>query len=245
MRYAPSLRRSNHDALWSGMTPLAQPETAVFTKELRHRVVISYHVPCERLRALVPDEFDLAATTRLTIESFLDCGRTSFVQTNYRLHVSQHGKPCHWLFGLSLGSLSGVTARHLYPLPWHLSAMELQVTEASRRANSRRYRLRSQSEWANAEWDILDTGQSCWLEEPVVVTDRFVRRDGALGTYQTIYQTIGATVGQLQTGRCDLLEALGILSSDEINRPAAVALQRAVRCEIKPATYSHRVRLAV
>ncbi|MBS1810511.1 MAG: DUF2071 domain-containing protein [Acidobacteria bacterium] len=244
MLYTPSLRTKNIDAPLWGMTPLPKIQTSVFTKELRHRSVISYQVPSERIRDLVPVEFDLAGTTLLTIESFLDCGRTNFEQTNYRFHVSLNGKPCSWLLGTSLGSLSGVTARHLYPLPWHLSAMEFQVALDPSSDKYKRYRLSSQSQWANADWEILDTGTSLLGEKNIEVTDYFVRRDGEIGSYQTIYKSVGATQGKLKTGRCDLLGSLGILSSDELASPACVALQRAGSCEIKPAACSANVRLA-
>ncbi|MFN7927640.1 MAG: hypothetical protein U0Y68_06785 [Blastocatellia bacterium] len=213
-------------------------------KELRHRAVLQYVVSRERVRGLVPEEFDLAPTTLLMMESFLDCGQVPFAQTNYRLQVSRQGKPCYWLLGLSLGSLSGVTARHLYPLPWHLSAMELQATLELGGEKYRGYRLSGQSEWANADWEIADTGVPCHRERSGDITDYFVRRDGEIGAYQTIYQSVSATQGRLKKGRCDLLAALGILNHEELQHPAAVVLQRAMNCEIKPAACVPRVRLA-
>ena len=242
MLYTQSPRARNFDVAAWGREPMPKLEPSVFRKELHHRSIISYVVPSARVRDLIPIEFELAATTLLSIESFLDCGRTRFEQTNYRLHVRQNGKPCSWLLGVSLGSLSGVTARHLYPLPWHLSAMELRVAWAADGDNYSRYRLSSQSQWANADWEIVDTGESFSTEKPIEITDYFVRRDGAIGNYQTIYQTAGSTRGKLKAGRCDLLGSLGILSSEEINHPISVALQRAVSCEIKPAAYREQYR---
>jgi hypothetical protein len=147
--------------------------------------------------------------------------------------------------GTSLGALSGVTARHLYPLPWHLSAMEFQVAFDTASDKYMHYRLSSQSQWANADWEIVDTGMPLGLEKQLEITDYFVRRDGEIGSYQTIYQTASATRGQLKAGRCDLLGSLGVLSSQEINHPLSVSLQRAVNCEIKPMAHPHTVRMAV
>lgn len=237
MHYTSNLRTKNLTAPLWGMKPLALPSASVFTKELQHRAVIHYDVPCERVRALVPEEFELAPQTRLSIESFLDAGGAPFAQTNYRLHVRQQGKVCHWLLGLSLGSLSGVTARHLYPLPWHLSAMELRVAASA-------YRLSSQSQWASAHWELVEMSNSSGWERGGELTDYFVRRDGEIGSYQTIYHAAPSTVGVLQHGRCELLESLGILSRAELAWPVSVLLQPAVNCEIKPAAYPHRMRLA-
>lgn len=230
-----NLRPKNFDGTVGEIRSIPKLETTAFRRELHHHSMISYLVPSERLKDLIPVEFDLGATTLLTVESFLDCGRTNFEQTNYRFQVSLRGKPCSWLLGTSLGSLSGVTARHLYPLPWHLSAMELRVALEASSEQYQCYRLSSQSQWANADWEIIDTGLPLMGEKRTEITDYFMRRDGTIGSYRTIYQVTGATRGTLKSGRCDLLGALGILSGDEIRRPISVVLHRSVSCEIQPA----------
>lgn len=244
MLYSPTIRPQNVPAGLFGYQPLPKIETSVFRKEMLHRSIITYVIPSERGRDLVPVEFTLGDTTVLSIESFLDSGRASFEQTNYRLHVSRHGRPCSWLLGASLGSLSGVTARHLYPLPWHLSAMEFQVALDSASDRYQKYRLNTQSQWASADWEIVDTGLPMQAETPSDVTDYFVRRDGAIGSYQTIHQSNLATCGQLKAGRCDLLSSLGLLSTAELQRPMSVMLQRSVTCEIKPAVQNAGMALA-
>ena len=244
MLYTPTVRQQNVPARFFGQNSLPKIETSVFRKEMLHRSIISYAIPSERVRDLVPVEFALGTITELTIESFLDSGRTNFEQTNFRLHLSLHGRPCSWLLGTSLGSLSGVTARHLYPLPWHLSAMEFQVARDSTTDRYTKYRLRTQSQWASAEWDIADTGVLMRPETPLEIADYFVRRDGAIGSYQTIHQSSLATRGQLKAGRCDLLNSLGLLSAAELLQPTSVMLQRSVACEIKPVIQSLSVALA-
>ncbi len=245
MLYTPTIRQQNVPAGLFGYKPLPKIETSVFRKEMLHRSIMSYAIPSERVRDLVPAEFARGATTELTIESFLDSGRTNFEQTNYRLDVSFHGRPCSWLLGASLGSLSGVTARHLYSLPWHLSAMEFQVALDSTTDRYTNYRLSTQSQWASAEWDIVDTGVPMRSETPLEIADYFVRRDGAIGSYQTIHQSSRATRAQLKAGRCDLLSSLGLLSAAELQQPTSVVLQRSVACEIKPVVQSLGVALAL
>ena len=245
MLHTPTIRQQNVSAGIFGYRSVPKIETSVFRKELLHRSILSYAVPSERVRALVPMEFTLGETTGLAIESFLDSGGTNFEQTNYRLHVSLRGQPCSWLLGASLGSLSGVTARHLYPLPWHLSAMEFQVVRDATSDCYKSYRLSTQSQWASANWEIVDTGLPMRMETPPEVTDYFVRRDGAIGSYQTIYQAGLTTGGQLKVGRCDMLNSLGLLNATEVLHPVSAVLQRAVACEIKPALQSLEVAFAV
>jgi Uncharacterized conserved protein (COG2071) len=244
MLYTSTIRPQNVTAGVFGYSPLPKIETSVFRKEMLHRSIISYVLPSERVRDLVPVEFALGDTTLLSIESYLDSGRVNFEQTNYRLHVSLHGRPCTWLLGASLGSLSGVTARHLYPLPWHLSAMEFQIALDATLDRYQSYRLSTQSQWASADWEIVDTGAPTHTETAMDVTDYFVRRDGEIGSYQTLHQSVIATRGQLKAGRCDLLSSLGLLSAAELQRPMSVVLQRAVACEIKPTVQGVGVALA-
>ena len=182
---------------------------------------------------MLPEEFTLAEKTVLSIESFLADGRTRFEQSNYRLHASLSGKACAWLLGASLGSLSAVTTRHLYPLPWHLSAMEFQVGFDPMTQTYTSYRLRSQSQWANANWEIADTGLPLVTSNSCESNDYFIRRDGAIGSYQTMHRPAFATRGKLLAGNCDLLQTLGILTARELQHPTCVSLQRAVICEIK------------
>jgi hypothetical protein len=235
MLYTSTLRQQTFSPRLFEYSTLPKVEASVFRKELLHRSVISYVIPSERVRAMVPEEFALNETTVLSIESFLDNGRTRFEQTNFRLHVNLQGRACSWLLGASLGSLSGVTARHLYPLPWHLSAMEFQVAVDATTERYKQYRLSTQSQWASATWDIMDTGMPVRPEMPLEVTDYFVRRDGHIGSYQTHHQNTLATRGQLKAGRCDLLQSLGLLRADELAQPNSVILQRSGVCEIKPA----------
>lgn len=218
--------------------------------EVHHVSRIVYAVPAERVRALVPAAFDLETrhsegrdTAFISIESFLDYGegsplqmfdrrgtRGGFEQTNYRVHARLNGEACGWLLGTSLGSLSAVAARHLWPAPWHLSAMEFQVAYDPLDGRYQQYRLRTQSQWANAFWEIHDTGTPA--EVGLLTTarpggthaDYFVRRDGVRGVYRVKLQPAFSTRGEVKQARCDLFERLGLLTADEMRRPHHVTL---------------------
>ncbi len=236
------------------------------TAEWQHCSWLFYAVPAERVRALLPRSFEAAELTRrrrqfalLSVMSFVDRGHQSaeaassgghgltgfcgaFEQTNYCLHARRQGEPCDWLLGLSLGSLSAIAPRRLWPLPWHLSAMAVNVDYARAAKRYRTYRVQTQSQWANARWEMSDTGwpldaaclaASGWSSSlPRERATYFTRRDGALGVYQTEFSPLTGTRAHLEFGQCDLLERLGLLTSEEASRPYLAALQPSFTCQI-------------
>ena len=223
--------------------------------ELHHYSLIAYKIPAERAKAIVPDSFQVEETvqdgrheTWLSVVSVLDQGSQRdghgvFEQTSYRLHVLRNGNPAHFLLGISLGSLSAVAIRNLWPVPWHLSAMEFQVAYDQTEGRYRGHRLQTQSQWDNASWEISDTGelvlphQIQQLELPSslsanALNNYFLRRDGSLGLLRVRYYDLAWTWGRLEHAQSDLLERLGLLTNDELTRPALVAIQHKVTCQI-------------
>lgn len=216
----------------------------------QHLSLIVYAVPSERIRALIPSSFEVEETVSngramgwISVESFFDlngAGHSSFEQTNYRVHVMRDGKPCLWMLGASLGSLSAVGARNLWPMPWHLSAMEFHVAYDQAEARYTTYSLQTQSQWANATWQIEDTGEWIGLEtiqqlpaslRTPTATNYFLRRDGVEGQQRERIVNPLFTRGQLKSAKCDLLERLGLLDGEEIKRPRLVALQHNLSCQ--------------
>ncbi len=229
--------------------PMVSRGNVSLTAERRHLSLIVYAVPGERLRQLIPASFEVEETVIngrrmgwVSVESFLDLngvGQSSFEQTNYRLHVLREGKPCLWLLGSSIGSLSAVGARNMWPVPWHLGAMEFQVAYDLLEGRYRTYRLQTQSQWASAEWQLQDTGDWLSLEElqqlpaslqSPTATSCFARRDGTEGRQQEHRPEPIFTRARLLAARCDLLERLGLVRAEEIKRPQFVALQHNLSC---------------
>lgn len=225
------------------------------TAEFQHVSLIVYAVPAERVRALLPAEFDAEVTISngrqmgwVSVESFFDPNggaRSAFEQTAYRLHALRDGEPCRWLLGLSLGSLAAVGARNLWALPWHLGAMEFRAAYSSAERRYHAYGLQSQSEWANAKWRIEDSGE--WISPRTIeelptslrdaaATDYFARRDGPpnrVGCQRTRTLDPLFTRGRLKFGQCDLLERLGLLDGEEIKHPRLAALQHRLCRQLK------------
>jgi hypothetical protein len=205
------------------------------TSELLHFSLIKYSIPAERTRGILPPEFELSAgqAAFLSITSYIDAGirlagggrRDAFEQTNYRLHFRESG---NWLIGTSLGSLTAVAQRHYWSRPWHLSAMEFQVSFDGQ--HYRDYRLQTQSQWANSYWVIEDSGEMR-DRDPIEsrTWDYYYRRDGHIGVSRTAYYDLYGTAGRLRAARCDLLTRLGLLTERELMCPAQVTLQSSVR----------------
>ncbi len=214
--------------------PFTLSKSVTIATELQHRSVISYLIPSKRVRELVPEEFHLGENTVLSIEAFQDSSPHRFEQINYRLQVNYRGAFRNWLLGTSIGSFSAITARHYFQNPWHVSAIDLQVSMDAMSGRYHNYRLSSQSQWANSLFEIADTGMSVLNHQRTQTTDHFTRRDGTIGSQQTAYLPTNTTRGVLKTGRCDMLKNLGILNEAEIAYPLNVSLQRKVNFELEP-----------
>jgi hypothetical protein len=248
-----------HDGLLDARTNSLLHCDPSLMAELEHFSLITYAIPVERAHALVPHPFEVATVSigrrifaLLSIESFRDAGQSfsadrsiAFEQTNYRLHVRLNEEDCGWLLGISLGSLSAIAPRRLWPLPWHLSAMELNTTYDQAAGRYHRYSLKTQSQWASARWELSDAGKplpikqdgSCHrLAVPIpngTFADFFTRRDGELGVHRIRYSRLRPTRGHLRLASCDLLERLGLLTADELLRPFSVALQPSLACQVE------------
>ena len=232
--------------------------------ELRHVSMVMYAVPGERVKGLIPPSFKLEETMLegrrvawVSVTSFRDRSERreeSYEQTSYAVHVTRNGEPGQWVLGISLGSLSAVASRNLWPLPWHLSAMELDAAFAPHRGGYAEYRLRSQSEWANASWILEDSAEPIRVEDRSELPDSmrlpviqryFLRRDGLRGAQRLQIGEQTATRGRLRAASCDLLERLGILSREELQRPHLVSLCPAARLQAgAPVLLGEHARLA-
>jgi uncharacterized protein YqjF (DUF2071 family) len=230
---------------------------AVTSAEWNHFSAIVYAVPVERVRDLVPAPFELeeialtdSATGKcksyalISVVSFLDSGSCfvmgshhPFEQMLYRVHVRHQGRRGFWLLGVSAGSLTAVSSRRLWSLPWHLSAMEFQISREAETLQYRDYHLRSFSREANAMVEIADTGVAvagdvCELL-PRISSSWFQRKDGGIGEYRVTHSSPQFTRGLIRAARFELLKKLGLLSTEEMMQPLMVTIQQNVTAQIQ------------
>jgi len=249
---APGLRNPRQGALHS----VSRGDVSV-TAERKHLSLILYAVPSARVQTLLPDSLQAEeaivngrAMAWVSVESFFDqsaAGQPAFEQTDYVLYARHKGRVGFWLLGSSLGSLSAVGVRNLWPMPWHLGAMEIRVAYDQLHRRYHQYSLQTQSQWVSATWRISDTG--CAIDPATAaeaglpssffrhdVSTFFARRDGSVGARRAVRFNFGLTRGELKQAQCDLLERLGLLTREELMRPALVALQHSAVWKLFPST---------
>lgn len=246
----------------SRRSPVVSQGRVNLRAELNHFSMLVYEVPAERIAPLIPRQVKLETRlvagremAWLSVLSFRDQGPRhsgvgglgGFEQTIYRVHVIHEGKTAHYLLNLSLGSLSAVATRNLWTMPWHLSAMEFQVSYDRSAGKYREYRLQTQSQWDNAHWELTDSGRGL----PVEAIDElclpssllanqtenfFQRQDRTIGRAAIGYGEWAATRGQLKSAQSELLERLGILSRAELQKPVLVLLQQQISSTLSSPT---------
>jgi hypothetical protein len=199
------------------------------------------HIPADRFE--IPTfEIDGERLALLSVVPFVDAGfrfrlapfpRFHFAQTNYRVYVIDRasGEHCLWFFGTTLGGWPVHIARFLWKIPWHPAkyTWACDIDEASGRYTRFRYEMRSR--WGEARVDVRDTGVPASLlpglesmEEQVLILTHpvdgyFYRLDGKLGTYSVSHERMELTVAEPIDLYFGLLERLGVLTAEEMQRP--------------------------
>jgi uncharacterized protein YqjF (DUF2071 family) len=212
------------------------------------------HIPADRFD--IPT-FDIEGERRalLSVVPFIDADfrfrllpfpRFRFGQTNYRVYVTdlRTGEPVVWFFGTTLGGWPVHLARFLWKIPWYPAkyTWSCEYDEANGRYETYRYETRSK--WGAARIDVRDTGVpvgtlpgfSSRDEMTLVLTHPvdgyFYRLDGRVGTYSVAHEVLPLTVAEPVDLHFDLLERLGVLDAEAMQRPHSVLLCRRTKFHI-------------
>lgn len=253
--------------------PPARGLDAVTT--LEHFAMVSYLVPLDRLRPHVDPQFEVVpfrdrgqTCGLVSVVPFVDVDfrfaalpllRFRFAQTNYRLYVvDRRGDHLAWFFGTSLDTVFVAIPRYLWRLPWYRARTRFDVSYRLDEGRYAHYRITTRSRWAPAEASLVDHGtpmpvlpgfddveaQRLILTNPV--RGVFHRRDGTVGTYSIWHPEMRLTTGAVERARFTLLERLGLLSDDEMQRPHSVLLTPRIEFQIRlpPTAYSDTRLLA-
>lgn len=225
---------------------------------LCHLTLLTYAVEPQRLRAHIPDLFELELVTLddgrraglISVVNFYDdrfrnarCPLfpMSFGQTNYRAYIRHEGKAAAWFFATTLGSLFNVIPRSVWRLPWYRARYHF---EARQRPGSTVYsRLNSSAqcpETGRFEIHATDTGEAIdrldgfadretTLNILTQPVDGFLqRRDGALTTYSVWHPLFTPTLGRVEHIRCDLLQHLDLVSKEALSQPHSLMIQPSI-----------------
>jgi hypothetical protein len=223
---------------------------------LQHFALITYALPKERLsRYIAEDRYEIAQfeingqlLSLLSAVPFLDKDfhfahffpflHFNFGQTNYRAYVrdNQTGEHAVWFFGTTLGSWLVNVPRLMWRLPWHAGKYRIDCRYSAAASRYSVFRYGIDSDWADAEIDLIDTGQSPALlpgfqsmpEQTTILTHPldgfFYRLDGRLGHYAIWHNVIGLTTGTARHLQFGLFERLGLLSQSEMQKPHSILI---------------------
>ncbi len=114
--------------------------------------------------------------------------------------------------------------------------MELQASYDHKLGRYRNYRLHTQSQWDNARWELSDQGEAIEIDRlterslPLSILANRVqllyrRTDNTPGCTDVSYGDWMLTRGGVIAARSEYLERSGLLSREELSRPALVGLQ--------------------
>ena len=220
--------------------------------QLQHFAIISYAIAPERLRRLIPSQYELdtvdidgVAMAMVSVVPFDDCDfryvtvpfwRFRMGQTNYRIYIRDRvsGERGVWFLGTVLDSWSRWVPRRIWKLPWHRGRIRFDCQLDPGGEYYHRYRMETRSEWADASVEIEQDGSEVGMLEGfpdvesglIYLTHPLVgyyeRSDGRLGSYRVWHDRLRVKSGRLRQARFRLLEELGLVSEAEQQNPHSV-----------------------
>lgn len=235
LRVSTSIRESR----WSAITTLD------------HFALVNYALPVERLRPLIPEQFDIPIVevhgepcAFISAVPFIDrdfhfpnlhpSPKYQFGQINYRAYVidKKSGEHVVWFFGTVLGSYWYNLPRRLWKMPWHYGEF---VTNFQRNNQQyKTYKINIHSAWGKAQIDLHDTGEAVTVKEGFEsishtklflthpVEGFYYRTNGKIGTYQIWHPEMMLTQAQADFLYFQPFEDLQLLSKTEMRHPHSV-----------------------
>ena len=230
------------------------PQDAITT--LAHFAIITYMVEPAALRQHIPERFALdcipaadgSEQALISVVPFVDVDfrfvglpwpQWRFGQTNYRAYVTdrESGEHVVWFFGTVLDSFWVNVPRYLWRLPWHSADIAFDTEYDAANGRYTTYHMHAQSEWAPAELQLEDSGESPKtlagfpdLETGLVTLTHplrgyYTRRDGSLGSYSIWHDKLQLTEGRPITANFPLLHRLGLVKDGDLSTIHSVLIQ--------------------
>lgn len=245
------------------LPPRRAPSGIDVTTTLAHFAIVTYYVEPLALRQHVHERFALDTIrdpsgrqqALVSVVPFYDLDFRAalcpwptfrFGQTNYRAYVTdrESGERVAWFFGTSLDTVFVNVPRHVWGLPWHRGRIRFDTEYDGEQGKYRRYRMSTESRWAPADLELLDSGELATefagfsdpeegfrlLTHPTVGV--FYRRDGRLGTYSIWHDRLEPTLGAATRASFPLLDRLGLVAEGSLDRVHSVLIQPAVEFTI-------------
>lgn len=223
---------------------------------LAHFAIVTYLVKPAALRPHIPERFALDCIAApdgtqkalISVVPFVDQDfrfvnfpwvKWRFGQTNYRAYVTDRASGEHvvWFFGTALDSFSVNIPRYAWKLPWHRAKIQFETEYDRVRSRYTTYRMVARSQWAPAELELEDSGNSPHalsgfpdLESGLVLLTHpmrgyYYRRDGKIGSYTIWHDRLQTTVGRTTRAHFPLLQQLGLVQMGDLTAVHSVLMQ--------------------
>lgn len=224
--------------------------------QLTHFSIITYLVKRDKLRDLIPIQFDIysiivegEAFGLVSAVTFVDKDfrfkklipflKLEFPQTNYRTYIidKETGENCAWFFGTGLGSPLVYLPQKLWKMPWFFSKYKTHFKYSHKYTS---YKIEIFAENSSANIYILeDEEPNLKLEEfnslneaklilTHPVTGYFLRSDKYLGRYKIWHPKMEIKTGQCKHAYFEKFEKIGLLTKEEMKHPYSVLITKEI-----------------
>jgi uncharacterized protein YqjF (DUF2071 family) len=213
---------------------------------IRDLLFINYEVPVERVRSLVPEQFELDTRTGaggdarafvsvvpFTIAEVLSSawplGRVSFNQINYRVYVASEEGPAVYFLDLKVGSRALATSASFLGLPVNYGSINLATSPLTGEPGSRLYSVESEGREGLMAQVTFD-GSAVQQGDPDVPSEFITERSlgfitassGSMYRIVVNHPPLKTVQARVTSIRVPLLESLGVIDVNQSNSPHSV-----------------------
>lgn len=226
----------------------------IFCK-LKHFSIITYTIPPDRVRKLIPDRFELDTIqingepkALISVVPFIDVDFTSAVfpfpnftmgQTNYRIYIidKKTGERAVWFLGTTLDSWTLIVPKKLWNLPWYSGKVSFDCDFNVKKNIYSKYKMSTKAKWAPAEVELIQDESLKFSFEGFPDTETalvyltqplagfYHRRDNKLGVYRVWHERLEVTPAKLKSANFGLLTKLNIVTLEEQQNPYSVMIE--------------------
>ncbi len=230
--------------------------------QLEHFAIITYKVPIDKIRHLIPKPFKLWTFTEnnntyalISAVPFKDNDfsfyrvsrliKFDFFQTNFRTYIidKRDNTTSAWFFGTTLGSITAIIPEKIWKMPWKYG--EYQFHYNLDKGNYSKYKMSFKSKLGNGVIAITGTTNKmqllpCFnsLEEQIhilthpVIGYYSLANKNKLGTYEIWHPKMNLKEGIANNLYFELFEKLGFLTKEEMNKPYSILITPKIEFDI-------------
>lgn len=229
--------------------------------KLEHFAIISYKVPIEKIKHLIPKPFKIWTFTENKKEyalvsavpfkdkdfSFYRISRFAkfnFFQTNFRTYIIDQRDMSNsaWFFGTTLGSITSIIPKKIWKMPWEYAKYKFSFKKDN--DHYLEYKMEFKSKLGDGFIEIKSTANKVTLlegfkniEEQIHILTHpvigyYKSSEKELGTYEVWHPQLDLKEGKAKHLYFELFEKLGFLNKLEMNNPHSVLITQEIEFDI-------------